>query len=380
MRAYPQRGFSLVEILVAMVIALAGTVIIFQVFAVSEGIRRTSTSGGDAQQNGLLALFSIERDARMAGVGINFTPALGCIVDAHDDRAPVRDFSFSLVPASITDGAGGVPDSLTVVYGNSSSMRAPPRLTAAVISTSTVFKVDNRFGFNLGELLVVFDQGNTTGKHCTLRQVQRLPDIPRQDEVINDVGDFMDGAGSAATAPNTPTASFNKPNGVGTAYGAWDNLSAGGGRLFNLGLTPTAVTYFIQNGQLWRQNLIVPTTSGPIADGIVQFQVVYGKDTNGDGNVDKWEATMPATPTPADWAQVLALKVAVVARSSLAEKPQVPGGPCDTTTTAPTWFDPSLPGASNFVLSADPNWQCYRYRVFETTVPLRNSFWLQNSN
>jgi type IV pilus assembly protein PilW len=28
-----------------------------------------------------------------------------------------------------------------------------------------------------------------------------------------------------------------------------------------------------------------------------------------------------------------------------------------------------------FDLSADPNWQCYRYRVFETTVPLRNWIW-----
>ena len=65
-------GFSLVEILVAMVISLLGTIIIFQVFSVSEGIKRTTTSGGDAQQNGLLALVSIEREARMAGFGINF--------------------------------------------------------------------------------------------------------------------------------------------------------------------------------------------------------------------------------------------------------------------------------------------------------------------
>jgi len=68
-------GFSLVEILVAMVIALLGTIIIFQVFAVSEGIRRTSTSGGDAQQFGALALFTLERDVRVAGYGKQFRAA-----------------------------------------------------------------------------------------------------------------------------------------------------------------------------------------------------------------------------------------------------------------------------------------------------------------
>ncbi len=52
------QGFSLVEILVAMVISLLGILIIFQVFEVSEAIKRTTTSGGDAQQNGLLAMIA----------------------------------------------------------------------------------------------------------------------------------------------------------------------------------------------------------------------------------------------------------------------------------------------------------------------------------
>ncbi len=39
----PSRGFSMVELMVAMVISLIGVIIIFQVFETSEGVRRTAT-------------------------------------------------------------------------------------------------------------------------------------------------------------------------------------------------------------------------------------------------------------------------------------------------------------------------------------------------
>jgi type IV pilus assembly protein PilW len=92
---------------------------------------------------------------------------------------------------------------------------------------------------------------------------------------------------------------------------------------------------------------------------------------------------MPVTPTATDWSRVKALRIAIVARSDLAEKPTPPSTTCNTTTTSsgnmPKWTGPdtTVPPIA-FDLSADPNWQCYRYRVFETTVPLRNSLWLQN--
>ena len=43
-------GFSLVELMVAVVIGLIGKLVMFQVFAVSEGQKRTTASGGDGQQ------------------------------------------------------------------------------------------------------------------------------------------------------------------------------------------------------------------------------------------------------------------------------------------------------------------------------------------
>jgi prepilin-type N-terminal cleavage/methylation domain-containing protein len=55
----PQRGMSLVELLVATVISLLGVLIIFQVFAVNEDVRRATTSGSDEQTSGLMALMAL---------------------------------------------------------------------------------------------------------------------------------------------------------------------------------------------------------------------------------------------------------------------------------------------------------------------------------
>jgi len=81
----------------------------------------------------------------------------------------------------------------------------------------------------------------------------------------------------------------------------------------------------------------------------------------------------PAVPA---WANLAAVNIAVVARSRLPEKPSGGSTTCNTTSALPppagnlpTW------SGGNFDLSADPNWQCYRYRVFETTVPIRNWIW-----
>jgi len=356
------RGFSIVEILVAMVIALLGMIIIFQVFSLSEGIKRTSTSGGDAQQNGLLALFSMERHARMAGFGINYAPLLGCTVVAYNSGPPARDFTFTLVGVQIADGASGAPDGVTFAFGNSDLVLVPAKLTGISAVASTAFRIDNRYGFRLSDLAIVAEVGST--KNCSLRQITSLP--PAADEIDHVTGSYVDVNGA------TVSSTFNKGAGLGIAYNAWDNTAQTGGRLYNVGPSPSVIAYSIANSQLVMQDQI-NGTSISIADGIVQLQAQFGKDTDGDGNVDLWQATMPATPTTTDWSRVLAIRIAVAARSALAERPDRTTGICNTTTVQPTWSGGTL------TVSGDPNWMCYRYKVFETTVPLRNQIWLQPS-
>ena len=344
--------------MIAMLIGLIGCIVIFQVLAVSERQKRTTTGAGDAQQNGLLGLYAIERDARMAGYGFNYVPLLGCNVLGYDSNG-ARDFSFPLLPVRITDGAAGAPDSISFVYGSSALLVVPAKLTQTSGLTGTENKVANRFGFQIGEVMLIGEPG----KDCTLRQVTSLPTA----------------VGATDQVHHTTPARYNKPNGLPVSYTVWDNTTQTGGRLFGLGLAPVAGTYSVQNGELTFLNLLTDTTAVSVTDSIVQLQAEYGKDMNGDGRVDPagaggdvWEATMPVGATATDWSRVLAVRIAVVARSAQPEALRPGQTACDVTTAPPTWKN----GTTPISVASDPNWQCYRYRVFETTVPLRNLIWV----
>ena len=107
------RGVTLIEILVGIVIGLIGMLVIFQTISVWDARTRVSTSSGDAQIAGSLAMFNLERDLRLAGMGFGTagTAELGCTVNAYDNSASAGGANFTLRPVNIVDGdPTGVPD------------------------------------------------------------------------------------------------------------------------------------------------------------------------------------------------------------------------------------------------------------------------------
>src|SRR5476651_1026693 len=64
-------GFTLIEVMIALLIGMIGLVVMMQTFAVSEGFKRTATSGTDSQINGGVALYMLQREMRLSGAGMN---------------------------------------------------------------------------------------------------------------------------------------------------------------------------------------------------------------------------------------------------------------------------------------------------------------------
>lgn len=387
MRAPPlrrmARGFSMIELMVAMLISLIGVMIIFQVFEVSEGIKRTATSGGDAQQNGTISLYVMEYDLRNAGMGFNDTPYAGCnIIGSDSSRSPnnfpVAPATMQLVPVAITPGASATaPDELTVFYGSSARNASATTLFGNMAAATNPLLVLNPYGYRTGDLVLLLEPGS--GKNCALMEVTSFPTT---NTLAHDSGTYTLTSGASVQSR------FNPAAGMGVVYGGANTAAAA--RVFNLGnlydannsTLPIYNTYRIVSNALTVSNGFVVSGGAPtvnsIADNIVHMRVRYGVDdgindgtvpystvfTAGDGIVDRYISTAP------NWQRLIAVRIALVARSALAEKPSAgAGAPCDTTTAAPTWT------GGTFDLSADANWQCYRYRVFETTVPVRNWIW-----
>jgi len=396
-----QAGMSMVELMVAMAIALIGTIIIFQVFEVSEGIRRTTTSGGDAQQNGQIGLYVMENDLRNAGMGFNDTPYAGCNVNAFDSTRAPTGFSLLMSPVSIVAGAANTAaDSLSIFYGsqyvvaNSTTIQSTMGTPTANVQIAS----SGRYGFREGDLLILAQPGTA---NCELMELTALVDADKfsHDNTPNYTLNWVaSGAVGVTSRFNPPGGSFQF-GGVGAAatrvYNIGNPYDDNG--VFNLNgpTMPVYNTYTITNNSLTVASKFSSAAAVPIADNIVHMRALYGLDDGvnnntvtlnpfyvaGDGIVDRFvdAATFDAMGAAKPWQYIAMVRVVMVARSALAEKSSG-GGACDTTTAAPTWSGSNLGGAPfnmqvSLDLSADPNWQCYRYKVFETTVPLRNWIW-----
>jgi len=348
------RGVTLVELLVAMVISLIAITAIFQVFSVFEGQKRTTMGGGEAQTNGALALFTLERDLRQAGYGINSTDYLGCNTLAWDDTTGTA-FTLTFAPVQITQGAGEAPDTLTVLYGNGNFIPQAVSLIQTMANDTNPYRVSNRFGFQEGDVLILAE----TGLNCSLSQATNLPNpLGQQDLVLHSNGNYTD----PVTGINTQ-ARYNKASGLGVVY-------TFNGRVFNLGQQPSYNIYTVQNGQLALQRMLsAPSTAvTPIYDGIVQLQAQYGRDTNADNIIDVFDEFVPATA--ADWATILAVRIGVVSRSGLYEKTEV------SPATIKLWDDSAVaPTTTGPVWTLTADERHYRYKVFQTVVPIRNMIW-----
>lgn len=344
-------GFSLVEIMVGMVIGLLSTIIVMQVFATFEGQKRTTTGGSDAQTNGGVGLYTIERDIRMGGYG--FADATGCALTRSFNNVALAP--LVLAPVAIADGAGGLPDSITILSGNKSSWSVPTRVISVHAQAATQFNTNATLGLAQGDLLIAYEA--TTPPNCTLFQV----------DDTNPVSNPIDHTAG----------SWNGNSAIFPAAGYSTNallMNAGSFMSHTYSIDASSNLVFTDYSSATNTN-----SSQILSPDIVSIQAEYGFDTRAgaqtDTQVDTWSAAMidaDASGTVGDAGdinRIYALRFALVARSGLLEKPDPATGVCNTTTTGPVWAG----GVIN--LAADANWQCYRYKTFETIVPLRNAIW-----
>lgn len=347
-----QRGMSLVEILVAMMIGLIGVLIISQVYITSDNFNRSTLGEGGAQTNGVIALYQIERDARMGGYGIANSFALGCgqVAWYHTpDYSPNITFgsplaAITVAPVVITTNATpSVSDTVTVMYSNTSE-RAVPTSVISFATTPAAVTVDGTLGFDASNVILIVKRATSGG--CAMARVSSAPSAT----LI-----------SFAAGTNNPNNWASFPTGYTT-----NDI------VFNLG-TPVIRTYSVNatTKKLQSQNLFAAagTAAEALVDGIADLRAQYGKDTNADGAVDAWNATAPTSS--AEWQQVLAVRVGILARIGNYEKPS--GTDCDATVNAPSWSGGNFQ-AIDVATATSPD-RCYRYRVFETTIPLRNMIW-----
>jgi type IV pilus assembly protein PilW len=349
-------GFSLVELMVGLSLGMMTLLAMSQVYVAFHVQHRGTDSDIGAQTSAMNALYAIERDLLQAGHGLGDRRLLGC-TGRRDGGA-----GLVLVPAQITAGANGAPDALKLLLDDS---RAPPAaMSAALAPGGTLLAVGSTLGMRVGDTLAL----RQDGLPCALVRIASV-DSPLQASRVAEDG--------------------NAPQGETDAVGA-GGYSAGA-IAFNLGQL-AQVSYALGGATLQRTRTVYPgadPVTENIASGIVSLRLQYGFDTRtGEQSrleVDRWSPTMLDADQSGidgdrgDWQRMAALKLTVVARSPVRQAPGADGD-CSATVdaNAPGWETTQADGSrsrSAISLAHVPDWQCYRYRVAETIVPLRNVLW-----
>lgn len=360
-----QHGIALVELMVGLVIGLLTTLAIAQVMTWAEGQRRSAMSGEDAQISGMLAIHALERSVRQAGYGLAANPAaLGCPLNG--DEYGGQTLPATLAPVLISDGAGTNGEDSIAVFESSKTGASMPLLVTedhSASDTSHAFVVRSAFSASTGDYMVVVPQLWATGSaECTVFPVAGI--YTAADAACTE------GGGVACTK-------------VGHAASITGFFPSSGysakSYLLNLGTTLRYQTYVIASNVLQITDL--GSTARDAFPEIVNLQAFYAKDTDSDGTVDAYDTTTPTTAN--GWTQVIAVRLALVSRSTQYEREVV-------TAAAPEWdlgtaldISTTTVGCANgsggkcvaLPVSHLTDWQHYRYKVFDTMIPLRNSLW-----
>lgn len=327
-----QSGFSLIEILVGLIIGLLATLVIMQMFAFFEGQKRTTTGGADAQTNAGLALYTMQREAAMAGYGMPVFstkhPALLCDpLPTHPGPGIIT--GTGLFPVFITEGGAGNSDTLTIRYGSTQKGGIPIEGTFAGNSVTLV----NNLGCDIGDTALIVN-----GAACAMQTVTALPDNTHI---------------TLAAAPAVTSGNI-------ACMGGWNEIvfaiAAGGG--------------LTRNG--------VPNTAD-----VVNMQVQYGltdATPSGDSTIVAWTDAAGA-PDINTRKRIRAVRVALVTRNGNYEK-NVVSYACNVADPKPNqtciWKDDPAPVNLDLTgLGAD--WNHYRYAVNELIIPLRAMIWSSNT-
>lgn len=375
-------GLNLIEVMVGLAIGMIGVVIILQTMQFFEARQRTTTGGSDAQVTGTLAMYELDRDIKQAGMGFGRAARdgaaqtyLGCTVDAS--TAATGDIDFLFTPVFITQGAAGAPDQIDVLYGSSRLYVTGQIFDASPGPFSKTTRVIA--GFQPGDLVVIAAE---TGGQCALAEITSNTNADGRTLEHAAAAEYTR---AAAYGGDEVTALYNPVGGTGTAL-----LS---GQLFNLGSRPdggnnvavaTLNRWAIANNRLVLTDRLTSDPDAPtvteVAENIINLQAQYLIDDDNDSSTALVVSDV-APVAPANWSNVQAVRLAVLARSRQYEGERVNGAVVQVTPAAPTWaggafvmtnIDGSASGAAD---GSANDWRQYRYRVYESTIVLRNMIW-----
>lgn len=393
-----QQGFSLIELMVGLVIGLIATLVIMQTFSAFEGTKRSTTGIADAQTNGNIGLFMIQRELQHAGYGIPLTsgtlPAITAATAAntylfedYKDKT-VAEVNALQAAKLAAYNAKLITDSQTVASGvNYSALKCDDTLPSDVINLDTdntssrpnatrlvrdmITPVTITNGITSDTVVVRYGTSSRGAMSTDINTVTGSNYIGVDNNLgcaANDIVLVTRNASTSCFATRvTSLASTNGLNVLANTGMAQNDKLACLGQI-------KEIVFDVSANQLRKSNLATGAQE-PVLNEVVSLQAQYGiAPTANSEIIESWQDATgifaPAAMTINNRNRIKAVRIAVVARNNLLEK-EVVTQLCNGGATGPARlcvFGENL----NLTAALGANWVNYRYRVYEVIVPLRN--------
>lgn len=365
-----QRGLTLIELMVTLVIGMVMALALFTMLANSEGNKRDTAGVNDAEQGGELALYLLDQWGRSAGAGFAAlsTQAYGCPLTstqlpAASLPAPftsvsgtVRLAPMMIVPGATTPGVSGQPSDALIVMGGTDGLGGAPLVNASV-PTAAALTLNNALPVNAGDLLLLIDPAAGTPATCVVTQASS----------VAGTGVSLGGTFQLTSLPVLTDQTVALTIGSATAGGSPPQFM-----LVGVG----------DNDTLYSYDLLQVDGTGvaqPRVQGVFEMHAIYGVNTlaTDDGTITSWVSPQSGTYAYSNLtagtaaaagllSRIKAVRVALILQIPLKEK--LPIGP-----TSLTWFNDLAASGLNGTRALSTTEQLYRYRVVEATLPLRNN-------
>ena len=368
------RGFSIVELMVAVALSLILTLAVTTVLMRNEGNTRNTLAVNDINQSGAYGAYMLDNAVRSAGSGFasRWNETYGCRINAVRSSAtilpratawpaPFAGFTQNVRLAPVIIGKGqsaAGSDIIAVMRGNAGIGEAP----LEVLGVGTSLGLRNTIGLAANQLLLLA----WGGQECLLLQ-GGAPDAATMTMPVSGSGSYHN------TTDPRGFSDFDESATVAVNLG---NAGAAGG-------TPTSPPQFMlygvgANRTLFALDMLAVTDGGapqPIVEGVVEMRALYGVDNDDDGVLDAWAdpgvdpfdtASLldGSSDAQANLNRIVAIRIGLVLRTARAEREVV--APASLVLFA------DLPAALRQTRTLSTAERNFRHRTADVTVPLRN--------
>jgi type IV pilus assembly protein PilW len=343
-----QKGVSLVEIMVGLVVALLIGLAATGSAAVFTASQRQGIGAGGVSVNANTALSALKGEAATAGLGFFGDSKFLCYALDLSTGSTIKYNAASFAPVRIT--ADGTNSTVDILYATSVDSGANVLLKGT--SDGTTATLGSLLPVSVGQAVLLSPGTPGATKPCVVRTVTAVTNATNTSSEVLTFG--SSGTYNGATFSAAP--SF-------TADPGKDRIALIGDLRWS--------RYSVSSGKLILERPL-DGTSATLMRNVVAFRMQYGITGTGatDTTLTGWQdatGTDFAALSGAAVERVRALRIGLVTRSPQREKPDASGN-CTASAAKPTLFGSTVePDVTD--------WQCWRFRSAVAVVPLRNFVW-----